>query len=1057
MVQKANKEQQNAIDTYKREGAFLILAGPGTGKTFTISQRIKEMIESGISPDKILCLTFSETAASEMKKGLEKALGQVNTNINIYTYHSFCLDVIQNNPDIFGINNIKIITDTLKTTFMKECIDERITKHKDEKEPTTFTTEKNGPYHFIDKILERIEEIKKYRLNKDKYFDNIKNNPDWQPLVIKRTEYWQQHTNRYPQKTSSLLEAEKKVAQAEEVWELYELYKSKMQKKNFLDFGDMISLVLDEFENNETFTKKIASNYDYIIADEYQDTNIAQNEILFNLANNMNKKNIFVVGDDDQIIYTFQGARLDSVKNFIIKLNVKENDVICFKKNMRSTEKILNVARQIILQDDISLEKDQYFKNYNISKELIASNKDLSNKNKDVRCLIYRDALQEKVHIIEEIKELINSPNCPRDKRTGEKKLSEIAILTRTNDELTQYGNLLQSANIPYETAKGKNLFDVQSFIIMFLYMQFLANSSFYNDSFFKMILSKPFNINENDYEFIYTQKNSYNTFIDCIREYKNNGYLYKTKIRNKEKTIKFSNPERLEKFINTYDELKDIKQTMNLKDTILAIGNKTGIFEYYFNNPINRSENISGIKKLVELAESFSDIEKPCSFEFFIKYIEDTMNADVKIYTDKPPVKQNAIQLVTYHGSKGMEFEYVYIPYLIKKKNDFENPIIPLSIEDDISKDSFTGKNISDDMKNKIKKANLIKLIYVAMTRAKHSLYLSYTKINNNGQDIEPLDLLTTENIIKLINPQKYEQIDKSNKCYEEEIIKFLTVCDRDYEKEFNEYIKNTIYGKAYSVSKINGYISCPRQYLYTNIFGLEAKTRNADKAHFGTAIHAAYEYAINMAIEQKVFPTKSQFIQKFNDTLISLPISSKLELKRMLNDGSKVLCNIDKDGDCCYDRLRMTPVEQLYKTEHSFNFDIDGELFTGKIDRIDKLPDNKYIIYEYKTGDRQDEKQISPEGNHSDYYNQMAIYKHFLCKELNCDYDDISTIFIFPREYKKPLELRLSKENCIEILDKFKKAIFDIKSLKFNPNKTETSCRFCPYKKSYCNLNII
>ena len=444
-------------------------------------------------------------------------------------------------------------------------------------------------------------------------------------------------------------------------------------------------------------------------------------------------------------------------------------------------------------------------------------------------------------------------------------------------------------------------------------------------------------------------------------------------------------------------------------------------------------------------------------------------MQDGIKIFADKPPMKQNAVQLVTYHGSKGMEFEYVYMPYLINKQNNFENPKIPLSIEDDISKDSTTGETISKEQKDLIKKSNLVKLIYVAMTRAKHTLNLSFVKTRDDGKDANPLELLTPENVNELIQPKEYEQ---TSNTYENEIIKYLTVCDRDYEKEFNEYLDSILEDKVYSVSSINCYLTCPREYLYTHLLGLAPKTENADKAHFGTAVHAAYEFAVNYAIENKEFPIKAEFIRKFENTLKELPVSSKMELKRMLVDGAKILTSPDKDGECAYDRLKMTPINQLYKAEHEFNFDIDGAKFTGKIDRIDKLSDGKYIIYDYKTGDRKDEKDIYEGGIHEDYYNQMAIYKHFLSKEFKCEYDDISAVFIFPRAYKQPFEVKLTEDDIKKAADKFMQAISDIKAHKFNPksnserlaenSKNDLPIKrcdnaFCPYKNSYCSLNVI
>ena len=193
-----------------------------------------------------------------MKKGIEKALNVPSTNVNIFTYHGFCLDVIKNHPDTFGIGeNIKIITDSIKKALMKECIDENLEKRT---LPTTFQTDKCSPYYFIaskDGILDRIAEIKKYRLNKKQYFDNLNNNPDWYQLEAKQKENWEKKLLKDPAAPgTSYKTTKKKAAQAEELWELYELYKAKMQRKNFLDFGDMITMLLDEFDKNESFIEE---------------------------------------------------------------------------------------------------------------------------------------------------------------------------------------------------------------------------------------------------------------------------------------------------------------------------------------------------------------------------------------------------------------------------------------------------------------------------------------------------------------------------------------------------------------------------------------------------------------------------------------------------------------------------------------------------------------------------------------------------------------------------------------------------------------------------------
>ena len=214
---KPNIKQQECIDNIN--GKYLVLAGPGTGKTFTIIQRIKSMIERGIEPSKILCLTFTDAAANEMKIRLEKELDKLSVDVNIYTYHSFCCNIIDEYPEEFELSHsYRIMNDAVLRAFIKECIDEI--------NPKEFRTEKNDPYYYIDTIKRRIEEIKKHRLNKEQYFKNIETNPDWEPELFRLKDELEAKLKKGEKRVKTLvgnIEAQgKKIEQARELWTLYE-------------------------------------------------------------------------------------------------------------------------------------------------------------------------------------------------------------------------------------------------------------------------------------------------------------------------------------------------------------------------------------------------------------------------------------------------------------------------------------------------------------------------------------------------------------------------------------------------------------------------------------------------------------------------------------------------------------------------------------------------------------------------------------------------------------------------------------------------------------------
>ena len=1011
LLVKPNEKQQECIDNI--DGKYLVLAGPGTGKTFTMIQRIKSMIEHGINPEKILCLTFSDAATNEVRVRLEKELQKSAIDVNVYTYHGFCNDIITENPAEFELfDNFKVIPPAVAVSLLRECIEEI--------DSEVCRTKRNDPYYYINDIKKGIDAIKSNRLTKESFFNNIETNPDWKPqLIALQNELMnlKEQNKKIPQRVIGGIEKlEKQIAKAEVLWEFYELYKSKMEEQHYVDFNDMINFVLDKFETEPAFLSQIANKYEYILVDEYQDTNRNQNEIVFKLTKALESENVFVVGDDDQIIYTFQGARLDTIEKFLEEF--PDTKVICLNENMRSTQTILDTARKVVQQDAKRLEVNPKFEQYGVDKSLVAKNEKITVKDKRVRLYGYADILQEFQEIVDEIEQIVNSKDCPVDEN-GNKNLSEIAIITRGNAELSSFAEMLKEKNIPAELKEGKNIFYIKSSITLYYYMQLLINPELHSDKFFKLFLSRPFNIHPKDYETIYNQKSYYKSFVDMIKGV------------NKEEFIE---PDKIEKFLKTFEHLSVYKTNETLKNVVLEIIGKTGLADYYINSDINRIENISGLKKLIDEAVDFSNLHKKISLEEFVEYLEMCMRDEIEIKTDKAPLAMNAIQLTTYHSAKGREFEYVYMPIL--KSKDWESssrsvkPIVPLDISE---------YKTEDELKE-LKLADAIRLIYVGMTRAKHTLRLSFPKsIDGKAQTLTRLIGNIEADFEREQEPFIYD-----NESFWQERTKSLLKLDYDYEKVFCSMVDKKLEGKPFSPSSINTYLKCPRQYFYNYILDLSSKDRNPDAMSYGTAVHAACEFAVNFAKEKKEYPTKEEFINSFKQELNKQPMSSYKQRENYLVRGENALNEY-------YVQLCNTPVKNLYATEKKVLLEIDGIKFKGIIDRIDKNDDGTYTIYDYKTGSAKNEKVICLDGEHEDYYNQIGLYKYYFEKDLDAKVKD--TVFIFPEEFTKNFTLNLTDEDCNSIVSKFKNAISDIKSYKFEPSNNDDVCKLCQFK-NFCNL---
>lgn len=1057
-----NKAQKECIYNTKN-GKYLVIAGPGTGKTFTVTRKIKNMIENeGVEPEKILCLTFSNTAAREMKTKIGE-----NNAVNVFTYHEFCLDIMEEFSDRFDILNLKIITDATKRTLIKECIDEI--------KPIAYNNDKNNPYQYSQNILDGIEEIKKNRVTKEDFFKNLKENPLWEKRL---EELKNLQVEKFTVgKKEDIERITKRIAQMNELWQFYELYTQKMAEMGYIDFFDMINMVLDKFEDeNSSLLEEIAYKYEYILVDEYQDTNKSQNDIVFNLSKHC--PNIFVVGDDDQIIYTFQGANLDTIENFLNQF--PEVKVICLEENNRSTQTILDVSQEVAkLQDEFCKYKaekaktkkdkalyesmkinlricsNEKFKMLNITKNLKSPvTSPVYDKKKPVEFLAFEKEIDERAYVVNRIKNLINSEQCPEN-------LSEIAILTRTNDELKQYEVYLKANGIPVEITGGKNIFDINSVNAMITYMQFLTNPEYYSDKLLSYLFMQPFHIDPRDYKTLTEFKSHHRTLTDNIHSLLEKGVSeekLKTKLEQllkansntitedikkltENKFYTIYNEEKLKEFISTYEYLKNYITNENYANSLLEIGNKTGIFKHYLNDGINKVENIKGIQKLLAEADGYFAVntDKENSFAQFVDYLTKMMESGIKINLDKEEKAQNAVQLSTYHSSKGREFEYVFMPTLTSIKWESNSS----SYKDGIPLNSkgLTFEEL-EERQEQAKFLDNIKLLYVGMTRAKHTLVLtSVVTGEKNGKltwFVDKLKEKFEENKDYLIYPEKLELTDFE-----------IPHTDYDYKKEFEEFIRNR-FQKSYSASSLNKYRKCPREYFYNYILDLKSDSGSRNNLVYGLAVHKAFEYTLNYAMNNKKYPTTEEAYEIFARTIDESACENPENLKqsgkdKIFSKGKYYEENFIKLADISALDTRAE-LKLDYTTE-------DGINFNGSIDRIDKNPDGTYSIYDYKTGT--DSSGINKTGVHSDYYYQIGFYKYLFKKQENVT-TEIETKFLYPliEEEVKPTEI--SDSDCEEIAKEFIEIVNRIHNLEFDRPDKCTNPQFCPYK-SLCRMNVL
>lgn len=1011
-----NEKQLECIEHL--DGPVMVLAGPGTGKTFTIIERIKYMLNKGIIPESILCLTYSEAAANEMKIRLVKECGTSATAVSIHTYHAFCSEVIKHNPAEFELmEGLEIADDITKQTIMTEVVKEY--------KPEYHLTRWGDSEYFVPELLEDVNKIKQSGISKEQYFHNLSTHPLWQGKMDELdAELKEREEEGKPLKTfmSKYERHQKKMGKAKEAWEIYELYDKKLKQKNFIDFNDMINMVLDVFNSDDELLKRTSKKYKYFLVDEYQDTNYSQNNIVFKLAEGTNVDNIFVVGDDDQIIYEFQGAKTDTLAKFLERY--PHTKVICLNENNRSTQTILDFSYKVISQDETRLENNPKFKAYNIDKKLYSKNDTVIKKERPINFHIFSEASQEYNYIVSDIEKLIKSEDCPVDK-SGKKDLSSIAILTRNNAEIAEYAQLLRNKNIKYQIKITRSIFEMKPSILLYFYLKALYNPEFFSDKLFGLLGAEPFAFEPEDYGFLLREHRlNHKNFIENIRLNLDRDWKNRIRVTN---------------FIETYDRLKAIQSAESLKNLIISVCNYTGILEYFVKSDVDRIDNIMALKRVIDEAGALKKLRKGAGLKEFIEHLDSACELNIPITIEKDNYTQNAVQLLTLHGSKGRQFDYVYIPNLVaskwENKRNINDTSLPINSPSDF---------IDDD---KATKSELLRLLFVGITRAKYGLTISYSNsINNKGEEFTTyLSEVVTESK-NSFNIQTHE-LSKEELSFE--FVKSIEKTHYDCKSVFKDEIETRIQEIILSPSTLNSYLNCPREFFYTHVLKIPIYEKSWDTANYGSAFHKTLENASRQLLSIGKYPTEEEFITDFNRNLAKHEFESEESRNKYKQRGEERLRTY-------YPHFIETSADRLDNVEFTFDATpIDGEIITGKIDRIEKTSDGTYCLFDYKTGSAKPKSQIADGKDYEKYLNQLRFYK-LAYETINEDAKVSRVGLIFPEEFDKNFYTELTQTDNEIIKNKILETYKNMRLMKFEPTDDEKACEYCSYKQ-LCKLNIL
>ncbi|MFA5917251.1 MAG: ATP-dependent DNA helicase [Candidatus Gracilibacteria bacterium] len=1063
-----NESQKEAVD--HTEGPAMVIAGPGTGKTQVLGARTANLIlKAGVNPENILITTFTESGVIAIKERLIKFIGTDAHKVYVSTIHSFAQDVIKTFPTKFDFEKTSVLIDDVDSF---EILSEIIEKLVNEKKLEYLFTPYDKLFYLSD-IKRAIGNLKQEGVSEEKL----------QTLIYNEEKYYTEllEEKKSNKRIKNIEKYEKEYATAlgkmKELFIVFKEYKTTLREKSYYDFSDMINFVLEKFKCDEDLRYYYAEKFQYIMLDEFQDTNNAQNEIIDLILNPGvgtetpgfgDEPNIVVVGDDDQSIYRFQGANIENMLDFSNKY--KKTKFIVLEKNYRSTQPILDTSRSLIknnferLVNKINgLKKDLISVKSTIS-NLVPLNKGESLSDNESRGIptFYSatNELDEKNYILDKINEanannqLIDSGSSPE----GQIPLNSIAIIVRSNKEVEDWSKFLQDNSIEVESKLKTNILKSDYIIFLLKYLEIIDNPYAKEDSFIDILRCEFVDVDKIDvlsinkylYNINYTRKEKVR-FFDILKNLENLEENPPNTL-DRRGTIEFRNKQKLIDFRDNLIYLNSRLSTTNFIIFFNEFIEKTAVLDYIEKN--GTFDDLQDIFSLFQKIKKWTEFNKSFSVKNLIRKINLHNKFNILIERQILKTANKGVQIMTAHGSKGLEFDTVFIPGLYdgnwNNKRIIEKLKLPRGIvgeglqEAEDAKIDKKEKQLEDDRR----------LFFVALTRAENNLFLSFSrskegKINIMSQFIEELG--DTINFIEQENSNEALLVDSVKNMLLGNHSNLIKYSDLEL-KYIEEFLKNY----KLSPSDLNKFLEDPSVFLKEAIFKYPFVDNEA--TIFGKVYHRSLELFFIKSKKDGSLP-KSDYLTATFSLLLKQEILTPEELDRLEERGIKGLTG--------YYETYKNNFREFLDLEYNFrgkNIVFEGIPITGKIDKIEKydgfiesntpsssgqfaLFKEHIAIIDFKTGSIKrigEIKGTDKDGNKKPgfkegKYGRQLLFYQLLCeldREFSSKYDIVSTGLDFVEgkndEYKI-VNIEFTKEESDEFKELVKETRGKISDINF------------------------
>jgi DNA helicase-2/ATP-dependent DNA helicase PcrA len=1019
-----NRQQKKAVDT--TEGPVMVIAGPGTGKTQILSARIgKILLDTDTQPQNILCLTYTDAGAIAMRKRIQEFIGADAYKVNIYTFHAFCNEVIQDNLGLFDKTSLDPVSDLQRIDLFKQLIDAFPKNHP-------LKRYRGDVYYEINNLQSLFSTMKREGWSPE--FINERIDAYLQSLPL-RDEYIAKRASKGFKKgdvrTDKIEEETEKKEKLRAAVNEFDNFQQLMRNNNLYDFDDMINWVIKAFEENPNLLLRYQEQFLYILVDEFQDTSGTQNRLVELLINYWEVPNVFVVGDDDQSIYRFQGANVENMLGFADNY---KNDLltVVLTHNYRSVQPILDISKTIIDKNEDRLINNPGLE---LTKDLVSANDKIKHLAHKPIIQQYETQRQEMIGITQQVEKIIAEGIEP-------KRIGIIYKENKYGEEIAQYCKLLK---LPYYSKRSLNILNIpfaKKIISILRYLSYEHDISYSGDELLFEILH---------YDWFHIPPIEIARVSSEVAEKQ----FSKDKTSIRKLLVERSNLPARDLFTqNIHEGLK--KASESIESLISKVPNVT--LQTLFEAVIREAGILDSIMKSEEKIWLLQVLT--CLFDFLKEETHRNPNLDLKqliklfnlMQSEKlslPLVEvsgsDKGVNLLTAHGSKGLEFTYVFFAgcnanVWEKKRKPNGGYQFPDNIFTSLSPGRGDGADASDE--------EIRRLFYVALTRAEQHLSISYSSFNNDGKELESsifiaeiLDdhALQTEKVFIDEAAQAEFQILQLQNNYQPEI-----------EKIEQEYVSSLLEKFVMNVTALNNYLRCPLEFYFKNLIRIPSPKNEATE--FGSSVHYALERLFKKMQEDKnVFPPKEEFIKDFNWYMRRHRESfTKEQFDRRLEYGEEVLSNYYEKYLHSWNKIVV--LERTIK-----NVVVNGVPLKGKLDKLE-FTGKEVNVVDYKTGDvykameklkPPNEKQ--PDGG--DYWRQAVFYK-ILLDHYNRDWQAVSSEFDFiepdkKKNYRKE-KIYINHEDITSVTHQIKTAWDKIQHHDFYTGCGKPDCHWCEFVKT-------